>query len=192
MGRDQKLSKLREACEFKDRCGRIGHYQRENGDWARCRCLQLELNERKLGLMYTEKIEETSNLAGLMDKNLLLTGPLATLRRHVARVLLDMAGDGQDWVTMDAYRLIEIFLDQDTEFETVSAATSKDLLILLLGFGDPPNKYLPELLLQAINRRELLRLPTWVILGLGKERIAGKYTVELADKLGEFLAVGVR
>lgn len=192
MGRNQRLSKLRSNCEFRDRCGKTGHYRDEQGRWFRCQCLELEINRKRLGLMFTENPVDRSKLMDLQDKNLILTGPLEILRRHVASVLLGMASEGESWVTMDAYRLIEIFLDQDQEFSHVSAATGKDLLILLLGFGDPPNKYLPELILQAVNRRELIGKPTWIILGIPKERIPTKYSVELGTKLEQFQVLGVR
>jgi hypothetical protein len=92
---------------------------------------------------------------------------------------------------MDAYRLIEIFLGQDEEFETQAAVTDTDLLIMLLGFGDPRNKYLPELLLQTLNRRELIMRPTWIILGLPLDQLGIKYSTQVYDRVSRMRKVRV-
>jgi len=179
---------LRGECEFRDRCGRTGHFQ-EEGAWRRCKCLQLELNWKKLGPMFTENPKRATKLSKVQDKDLIISGPLESIRQNVARVLLDVKGK---YVTMDAYRLIEIFLGLDTEAQSTGIAVDCDLLVLLLGFGDPPNKYLPELVLQVMNRRELIRRPTWIILGLDVNRVAHRYSVELSQKLGDYSRVVVK
>jgi len=180
---------LRESCFFKERCGDTGHLKMEDGSWTRCTCLQLELNQKKLGAMYTENPKIKTDLEKMKRDNTIIEGPLATIRKHVARVLLDMSERGESFLTMDAYRLIEIFLEKDEEFETTSGATDADLLVLLLGFGDPRNRYLPELILQTISRRELIREPTWIILGLPMGILSTKYGEQLAEKLKTFKTV---
>lgn len=183
--------KNRKDCEHYSRCGRTGHYF-DGERWKRCECLIQERNRRMLGTMFTEDPVDHTKLTGRRKENLVLTGPLAQIRKHVARVLLDMVEEGKTWLTMDVYRLIEIFLDQDKELDTLAATIEKDLLILLVGFGDPKNKYLPELLLQATSRRELLGKPTWVILGIDHKQVAGRYGTDVSKKLDEYGRVVVK
>lgn len=185
---------MRENCEFRERCGQTGHYRDEKGNWHRCECLSLEIAGRRLGTFFCEKPLEKTPLTGLLAQgvNLLIEGPLSVIRLHVARVLLAMGDAGQTFTAMDAYRLIEIFLEKDAEFDTTYQSITGDLLIILLGFGDPKNRYLPELLVQAVQRRELLRKPTWVVLGIDKSQISTKYSVSLEQMLGQFKKVVVK
>lgn len=181
----------RETCENKDRCGKTGHFQ-ENGKWRRCPCLELEINQRALGEMYDEAPNRKTPLRGKLDNDLLISGPLNTCRKHVAGALISEEAKGTKFVVMDAYRLIEIFLEKDVEFETSRPALDTGLLVLLLGFGDPRNRYLPELLVQMLSRRNLIRRPTWVLLGVDQSQIGPKYSTELATILGKFELVNAR
>lgn len=126
------------------------------------------------------------------DTDLLIEGPLATIKNHVAGVLLKRADQNENWITIDAYRLIEIFLDEDSEFDNQAPITETDLLIILLGFGDPRNRYLPELLIQVLSRRELTSKPTWVILGTTLDLTATKYSGEVHDRLRRMRKVNVK
>jgi len=173
---------INEDCPNYARCGRHGHYQ-ENGRWVRCPCLVMSLNRSRLGPMYCPKPRETTQLTDKIRDDLLIEGPLLTVRPHIARVLLDMAESGKSHMTMDAYRLVEIFLEKDDSFDSVNQAVNPDILVLLLGFADPPNKYLPELILQVLRRRALLLKPTWVLLGIAFDIVWKKYSPELADEL---------
>lgn len=156
--------------------------------WERCPCLVLEINQQKLGALFTTSPIVNSPLLKLTDTNLVIDAPLATVREHVAGVLL--ADSKRSFITMDAYRLIEIFLDQDEEFKTANPTTETDLFILLMGFGDPRNKYLPELIIQVLSRRELTSKPTWVVLGIGLEQVGVKYqSAQLEDKLRTYKKV---
>jgi hypothetical protein len=49
--------------------------------------------------------------------------------------------------------LLEILLDKDEEFTTTAQVAQHDLLILLMGFGEPRNRYLPDLILQILGTR---------------------------------------
>lgn len=178
---------MRATCPNKDRCGASGHYW--DGVWKRCPCLEAEIRQRVLGPMYAPEILDKTPLSAQATSNLLMEGPLIVVRKHVARVLLNMRSEGRTWITMDAYRLIEIFLGEDAEHDNQAAATNPDLLILLLGFADPRNKYLPELILQVMARRELSSLPTWVILGVPKGVLSTRYGSELDTKLTTFRPV---
>lgn len=180
----------RSTCEHRARCGTTGHYL-ENGQVVRCPCLEDEIRRRILGQMYSPRPKSTSALSKQTANNLLIEGPITSVKTHVSTVLLGMRAEGKNWLTLDAYRLIEIFLGEDKEHESQHEAIDPDLLILLLGFADPRNKYLPELLMQVLARRELLSKPTWVILGIPKETISTKYNSDLANKLATFQKVSV-
>jgi len=181
-----------EKCPDRELCGTTGH-RLEEGVMVRCPCREEDERERVLGPMYAPDIHESTKLDTKTSDNVVIEGPLASIRRHVARVLLDLIKDpARSWLTIDAYRLIEIFLGEDREFQNQHAAIDPDLLILLLGFADPPNRYLPELLLQTLSRRELIRRPTWVILGLPLSAVSMKYNQVLYDRLLTFSTVKVK
>lgn len=184
----------RETCEFRDRCGKSGHYLGEDGRWHRCRCLQLEISARTLGQFYCSNPRDKTQLSLMMEKgeNLLLEGPLVAIKPHMARVLLDLLERGTSFTVLDAYRFIEIFLEKDEEFDTTTESIMADLMVILLGFADPRNKYLPELLTQAIQRRLLLGKLTWVVLGIDRNLISTKYSVDLQDILAKFQRVTVK
>jgi len=181
----------RKNCKFRERCGRTGHYL-EKGVYKRCDCLIEETTRKQLGVMFIKNIAEVTNLEEKKYINLVLEGGLASLRPHVGRVLLNMIDERETFHIMDVYRLVEIYLEKDDEFATVSAAINTDLLIILLGYGDPPNRYLPELLNQAINRRELLQRPTWIVLGLDLGQVASRYNTELYEKIKKFEKAVIR
>jgi hypothetical protein len=42
---------------------------------------------------------------------------------------------------------------------------------------------------EVISRRELLDLPTWVVIGINDNQISHKYSEELASKLASFRRV---
>lgn len=183
--------KIRDKCDNRALCGVSGHV-RENGVWKRCACLQMEMHQSAIGTMFSEKPKEETPLSNLTDTNLIIEGPLEEIRRHATTVLTKMVSNKETFLTIDAYRLIEIFLDQDKEYQSTSVTVDCDLLIVLLGFGDPPNRYLPELMMQAFSRRELTRRPTWVVLGMSLGQVATRYGATLADKLKTFKKAAVQ
>lgn len=177
-------------CEFCDGQGHL--YDQASNTWSRCACIREQVRAQQLGIFYTPAPARKTPLADLVGVNALIEGPLQSLRPHVAKVLLTMAEEGKKVVAMDCYRLVEIFLEKDEEFDTTTQTIDCDLLILLVGFGDPRNRYLPELVNQALGRREVLRLPTWVVLGIGMDSVGLKYGAELAEKFGTFKRVKMR
>lgn len=181
----------REKCEYRERCGKNGHVF-VNGQWERCNCLKMEIAKRQLGPFYSDQPIKNSPLYQMKDRSLLIEGPLSNIRPHVSGVLLRLTEEGASFRSMDAYRLIEIFLEKDREFDSVSEGTEVDLLILLLGFGDPPNRYLPELVVQTLDRREIRTLPTWVVLGIQLPQVAGRYSEALSIKLNQLKKVTQR
>lgn len=169
-------------CECKRNHTGSGHYLLE-GKMVRCECMEAEIRRRVLGPMFTDRVQEKTQLKSLRGRDIVVEGPLAGIRTHVARVLLNMRAESKTWLTIDAYRLIEIFLGEDREHISQYEAIDPDLLILIVGFADPRNKYLPELMLQVLARREMLLRPTWVVLNLPVEAVAAKYNSALGDYL---------
>lgn len=184
------MTPLRAKCPNKDICGQTGHTI-EGGVVKRCQCLELEINQRRLGPMFTPNPKVKTNLATVQDQDLAISGTLEGIRQHASRVLIARADAGQEWVTIDAYRLIDIFLGQDSDFASQTAVTETDLLILLLGFGDPRNKYLPELILQVLSRRELNRKPTWCVLGVTIDQLHTKYSTPVFERINRMKKVNV-
>lgn len=182
---EEAVKSPRENCEHKARCGRTGHLWAD-GRWQRCPCLELELAQPRLRELYTPKPDYHTPLKAKLDNDILIQGPLQTVRKHTAGALMPLQGR---YVVIDAYRLVEISLEKDEEFETNRPVIEADLLALLLGFGDPRNRYLPELVIQVLSRRNLMRRPTWVVCGIDKAQIPHKYTPELAAVLDRFETV---
>lgn len=180
-----------DRCADRASCGLTGHRLVE-GIYVRCPCREEDERERVLGTMYAPDLVEVTELHGKGDNDIVIEGPLASIRRHVGRVLLDAKKRGNTWITIDAYRLIEIFLGEDKDYGAVHQAVDPDLLILLLGFADPRNKYLPELILQTLVRRELHRKPTWIIMGIPLNFVASKYNSALQDRLNTFDKVKIK
>lgn len=183
--------RTRATCENKDRCGTTGHYRGPTGI-VRCECMEAEIQKKILGPMFTEGIQPSTKLEGKKDADLVIEGPLASVRKHIARVLLNMKSKGETWLTLDAYRFLEIFLGEDKEHESQFEAIDPDLLVLLLGFADPRNKYLPELIMQVLARREMLHKPTWIVLNLPVDAVAAKYNSALGDRLTQIQKVLVK
>lgn len=178
------------TCPSYSRCGKTGHFL-QDGKWERCACLVKELNKQRLGIFNTADVQKKTPLTALVNTDTVIEGPISVIRQHVARVLLDLIAQEKTFGTMDAYRLVEIFLDKDEEFQTSQDLAGFDLFILLLGFGDVANRRLPDLVNQALNRRELVQKTTWVILGLPLPSVAGRYDASLGERLVRMKRVGV-
>jgi len=181
----------RESCEFFERCGATGHYMVE-GSWQRCECFSREVNRRKLGPMFSETPQEKTQLDDLKGEDLVLEGTLNDIRSHLCRVCIGMQQKAEHWVSMDAYTLIDIFLEKDVEYSTAHHAVDAKLLILLLGFADPPNRMLPELVLQVMNRRALHSRATWVVMGIPLDRVITKYGSGVHEYIKEFKRVVIK
>lgn len=183
---------MRDTCPNRDRCGKTGHYFKPGEGYVRCTCLEQELLKKDLGPFFTPEPALNTPMMAMTDRNCLIEGQLSGLKKHIAGVMIKFKEAGKTVRVMDAYRLIEIFLEKDTEFASTTASIDADLLILLLGFGDPRNKYLPELVIQAIERRSISNQPNWVILGIEPSQIAGRYSTELAQRLLAFKKVSAK
>lgn len=179
---------MSEPCPNQCRNGHI----RANGVWRRCSCLAERLYKKELGLFMTNTPNRSSPLAPLVETSLLLEGPMSTIRSHVAGVILGLKQEGKTFTAMDAYRLVEIFLDKDEEFKSTSDIAQYDLYVMLLGFGDIKNQRLPDIIVQALQRRTLLQKPTWVILGMPLGQVPMKYDQAVFDAINSFKKVVIR
>lgn len=86
---------------------------------------------------------------------------------------------------MDAYRLVDIHFERDTDYEYLRQLVSLDLLVLVLGLADVPNKLLPSLIVQTLTLRRDAARPTWVFAPFSKPRVAENYGGGVADLLGD-------
>lgn len=175
----------RGSCENYDRCGASGHYFVE-GRPVRCPCLVREINQRALGVMFDKDPKLNSSLLKQRGSDLLITLSLVKARPHIAGALLKQLEEGKTFQVLDAYRLIEIFLEKDEELTSQAPVVDADLLVLLIGFGDPRNRYLPELMSQVLARRQLQRKPTWVLSQLDNAGIGQKYSEEFRRQVSSF------
>lgn len=182
---------MRADCPLSKSCGPTGHIYRE-GKWWRCACLEQEVNKQRLGMFAVKNPREDTVLWRYREENLLIEGPLGIIRPHVAGVLNRLLEQGKTFDFMDAYRLVEIFLDKDEEYQTSQDLADYDLFGILLGFGDVLNRRLPDLIVQALARRELKQRPTWVILGLSLKQVPAKYNADVFDKINNYRKVAVR
>jgi len=72
------------------------------GMMVRCPCREEDERERILGPMYAPDIHDSTELHTKTASDIVIEGPLASIRRHVGRVLLDLKEEGKTWLTMDA------------------------------------------------------------------------------------------
>jgi len=183
----------RENCEFFDECGRSGHvYNPETLSYERCACLRKEIQKSQLGRLYSDEPVLDTALRTHRRANLLLQGPLTLVRRHLAGVAATLRNEQEEVTAIDAYRLIEIFLDKDEEYSNVFPVVDADLLVVFLGFGEIKNRRLPDCINQVLERRELVDLPTWVVLNMETSQVEGRYDSTLASKLGQFKRVTIK
>lgn len=187
----KKVQVIEQGCPHWKRCGLTGHYL-EAGRMHRCTCLQQRLNKEILGVFHTPTPADTSQLITLRKSNVVIEGPLSVIRNHVAATLLVMVENGSTFVTFDAYKLVDIFLEKDEEIVNYSSLVEPDLAIVLLGFAEIANRRLPEMLLQVMSRRELRHKPTWVVLGIPLGQVGTRFGTSVSEKLAEFQKVEIR
>jgi hypothetical protein len=86
---------------------------------------------------------------------------------------------------LDAYRLIDIYFEKDTDYETPRNLVQLDLLVLVLGLADVPNKLLPSLIVQALTLRRDAGRPTWVYAPYTRDRVNAVYGADVGMLIGE-------
>ena len=91
------------------------------------------------------------------------TGTYDDFRRMVwVSLLPHVATPAFRYDYFDASRLLDIMFERDTgEYRAVRELKDLDLLVLLTGWSDPRNEYLPMLIDQVLRLRQQLGHPTW-------------------------------
>jgi hypothetical protein len=168
-----------------------GHVLRD-GKWYRCECLERTLYKKDLGLFSTETPLLDTQLKGYVGNNLVIEGSQSNIREHVAGAILWMRGNDKTFAATDAYTLVDIFLDKDTEFENSAALVEYDLYTMLLGFGEVKNQRLPDLIEQVLVRRKLHQKPTWVVLGIPLGQVPTRFASEIAEILKLYQRVQIK
>lgn len=164
----------------------------KDGKWSRCECLTQTLYKRDLGVFATKSPKKDTALLGYTEESLLIEGPLTLVREHVAGVILALKEHNKTFASMDSYRLVDIFLDKDEEFQGSAVLSDYDLYVMLLGFGEVKNQRLPDLIMQVLSRRGLLQKPTWVILGLPLGQVPMKFSQEVYDAIAAYQKVKIK
>lgn len=175
-----------DSCELGCRHGHI----LVSGKWRRCLCMEKRIAST-LGVFASEVIRRKTPLLSLRETNLLIEGSFVNLRPHISGVLVRMALEGSSFSIFDAYRLVDIYIEKDNEFENLGQLLEKNLVLLLLGFGDVKNQRLPELVHQFLVRRMLLSRPVWIILGIERANIIGRYSVEVDKEISNYKRVKI-
>jgi hypothetical protein len=111
-------------------------------------------------------------------------GAVDNFRMMVWRSLCAHVNNILKYEYLDAHRLVEIYLGQDPDYARIRDLEDLDLVVLLIGVSDPPNKMLPSLCAQLITGRRQLGKPTWIYTPFLTDRFRSIYGPELAELLG--------
>lgn len=85
---------------------------------------------------------------------------------------------------LDVYRLVDIFLSKDGEYDSVRPLVNLDIVILVLGLADLPNKLLPNIVVQFLSLRRDGYKPTWVFAPFTLGKVESVYGREVTGLLG--------
>lgn len=75
--------------------------------------------------------------------------------------LLVQEGLTRSYAVLDIYRLVDIWFGQEPNWKSV-LDLQMDVLILLMGYGEAPNKDQPTLIIQTLENRGRLNKTTWI------------------------------
>lgn len=161
------------------------HIRTASGGWTRCKCIsqviqdmfikpQIKCGEVELPTKFLEVKQEL--------KDYLFVGEFNEFRYIVWASLLKYPELTYEY--MDAYRLVEIYLDQDSQYKRVRDLEDLDLVVIVLGVSDLPNKMLAPLLIQLLKQRKMLGKPTWTFSSYSKDRLCQIHGSDLAVVLG--------
>jgi len=180
--------------ELCSECGGSKHVRTKTG-WRRCsKCstrvadsLFIKLNIKCGEPSYPPSLEV---LSPVPLKDLSCTGEYHDFRKMVWRSLVYYSTLGDlRYEYIDAYRLVEIFLGQDSIYDRVRDLESLDLVVLVLGVSDVPNRMLPALVCQLLTLRKMSGHPTWVFSSKTGAPLRNAYgSNEMVDLLGDIKA----
>lgn len=161
---------------------------RKGRSWVRCSCaksitnsLYIKANIKCGELSYPTDFD---NILPLTLKDFSCTGDYHAFRRMVWRSLNYYETVDLRYDYFDAYRLVEIYLGQDTEYGRVRDLDALGLVVTALGVSDLPNRMLAPLFCQLLTQRRMGGLPTWVYSSKTGSLLRSAYGNELADLLG--------
>lgn len=164
------------------KCKGLKHVRGNHG-WKRCDCVMDELRNSfirpKLRRGRQRPIQIDFTLFPLRDFSIHSNYDFFCDRAWMSLLSISHNCDlHYDFV--EASRLVEIYLTQDSEYTRIRELEDLDLLILTLGVAEPPNKMLPSLVVQVVSQRTNLGKPTWIYSAVPLNSISSRYGDELA------------
>lgn len=173
------------------KCKGSKHVRTAKG-WTRCDCsrsvtnsLYIKQNIRCGDESYPTELDR---LSPLPLKDLTISGEYHEFRKMAWRSLCHYEARDLRYEYMDAYRLVEIFLQQDSTYERVRDLDVCGLVIVALGVSDLPNRMLSPLMCQLLTQRKMSGQPTWVYSSKVGSNLRASYGNELVDLLGHIYA----
>lgn len=165
---------------------------RRGTSWIRCECVKTVTNSLYIrkNIRCGEEAypQELDKIKPLSLKDFTASGSYHSFRHMVWRSLSYYEAFDLLYEYMDAYRLVEIFLGQDTTYSRVRDLDVCGLVIVSLGVSDLPNRMLSPLMCQLLTQRKMEGLPTWVYTSKVGSPLRSAYGNELADLLGHIHA----
>jgi hypothetical protein len=116
-------------------------------------------------------------------QDLSVSGDYHAFRKMVWRSLTSLEARDLVYEYFDAYRLVEIYLGQDTTYTRLRDLDSYGLVVIALGVSDLPNRMLPALMCQLLTQRKMTGRPTWVYTPKVGSALRAAYGNELTDLL---------
>jgi hypothetical protein len=83
----------------------------------------------------------------------------------------------------DAYRLVEIFLGQDSTYDRIRDLADLDLAVMVIGVSDLPNRMLPSVVCQLLTLRKMSAKPTWTYVARAGAALRSSYSNEMTSLL---------
>lgn len=168
------------------KCNGSKHVRRGRS-WVRCECASSITNSLyiKPNIRCGEGVypPELNKIKPLPLKDITISGDYHTFRQMVWRSLSLYEADDLLYDYMDAYRLVEIFLNQDNTYSRVRDLGDLGLVVVVLGVSDLPNRMLAPLLCQLLTQRKMEGHPTWVYTSKMGASLRSTYGNELTDLL---------
>lgn len=169
-------------------CRGAKHVRNLKGNWVRCSCVKSQL----LSQFIKPKVSSGEDIS-VLDmsqeprplKDWLSIGDYVWFRRTVWRSLVAYEHTGLRYLYDDAYRLVEIYLGNDPEISRLRDLEDYDLVVIVLGLADLPNRMLAPLVVQLLTQRRMAARPTWLY--SSTPRLRERYGAELDDAVAPMI-----
>jgi hypothetical protein len=156
--------------------------------WIRCECAREITNSLYIKASIrngeTSYPPELDKYPPLELRDLTISGEYHAFRKMAWRSIAYYEAIDLRYDYFDAYRLVEIFLGQDTTYGRVRDLDDYGLVVLALGVSDLPNRMLAPLVCQLLTQRKMGGLATWVYTHQVGSSLRTTYGNALADLLG--------